>query len=256
MDIVDEDLIWGKLNQSRRTPLEPRWLGEVYSLNLQADLRLAITEQLGLLSNKGWPILQLLIKKVGAQPELIYAAGLCHQREAKKWLLKLLKEQKQLKLPVLQALVCWGGELPITLIKNVLNEKSQPLLLAGLELLKFKVHQLNDEILLDLVQKPLRDFRDPIVLSTLRVLQRRNSAAVNSQIADIAKNGSEVTARAAILALSCIATTNSLAILSNLLNELPQSPLRKMAQKQLQLQLQYKKSKIEKTEASSAQGLT
>ena len=233
---IHEDSIWEKLNQSRRVPLEPCWLGEVYSLNLQADLRLAITEQLGLLSNKGWPVLELLIKKAGVQPELIRAAGLCHQTEAKNWLLKLLKEQKQLKLLVLQALACWGGELPITLIRNVLSEKSQPLLLAGLELLKFKVHQLSDELLLDLVQNPLRDFRDPVVLSTIRVLQRRNSAAINSQIAEIAKNGSEATSRAAILALSCIATSHSLATLSNLLNELPKGPLKEMAQKQLQLQ--------------------
>jgi len=237
---IHEDSIWEKLNQSRRVPLEPCWLGEVYSLNLQADLRLAITEQLGLLSNKGWPVLQLLIKKAGVQPELIRAAGLCHQTEAKNWLLKLLKEQKQLKLLVLQALACWGGELPITLIRNVLSEKSQPLLLAGLELLKFKVHQLSDELLLDIVQKPLRDFRDPVVLSTIRVLQRRNSAVVNSQIAEIAKNGSEPTARAALLALSCIATSHSLSTLSNLLDELPQGTLRETAQKQLQLQLQYK----------------
>jgi len=105
-----------------------------------------------------------------------------------------------------------------------------------LELLKFKVHQLSDELLLDLVQKPLRDFRDPVVLSTIRVLQRRNSAVVNSQIAEIAKNGSEPTARAALLALSCIATSHSLSTLSNLLDELPQGTLREMAQKQLQLQ--------------------
>ena len=70
----------------------------------------------------------------------------------------------------------------------------------------------------------------------MRVLQRRNSAAVNSQIAKIAKNGSEATARAALLALSCIATSHSLATLSNLRNELPQGPLKEMAQKQLQLQ--------------------
>ncbi len=67
-----------------------------------------------------------------------------------------------------------------------------------------------------------------------------HSAAVNSQIAEIAKTGSETTARAALLALSCIATSNSLATLSNLLNELPKGSLREMAQKQLQLQLQYK----------------
>jgi len=237
---IHEESIWENLNQSRRVPLEPCWLGEVYSLNLQADLRFAITEQLGLLSDKGWPVLELLIKKAGVQPELIRAAGLCHQTEAKNWLLKLLKEQEQLKLQVLQALACWGGELPITLIRNVLSEKSQPLLITGLELLKFKIHQLSDELLLDLVQKPLRDFRDPVVLSTIRVLQRRNSAVVNSQIAEIAKNGSETTARAALLALSCIATSHSLATLSNLLNELPQGSLREMAQKQLELQLRYK----------------
>ncbi len=233
---INEDLIWEKLKQSRRVPLDPFWLGEVYSLNMQADLRFAITERLGLLSNKGWPVLELLIKEAGAQPELIYAAGLCHQDEAKIWLLKLLKEQEQPKLLILQALACWGGDMPITLIRNLLREKSQPILLAGLELLKFKAHQLSDEILLDLVQEPLKDFRDPVVLSTIRVLQRRDSVAVSSHIAKIAKTGSEITARAALLALSCIATSHSLITLSNLVKELPQGPLRDMAQKQLQLQ--------------------
>ncbi len=233
---LNQNSIWEKLNQSRKVPLEPCWLGKVYSLDLQADLRFAITEQLGLLSNNGWPVLELLINEAGAQPELIYAAGLCHQAEAKTWLLKLLNEQSHLKLPILQALACWGGELPIALLRDVLSEKSQPIILAGLELLKFKVHQLSDEILLELVEKPLMDFRDPVVLSTIRVLQRRNSAAITLRIAEIAKNGSTVSARAAVLALSCIATSDSLTTLSNLLKILPKGAIREMAKKQLQLQ--------------------
>lgn len=53
----DEAVLWERLNNVRKAPLEPKWLGEVYSLSLSADLRKALAEQLGLLADQGWTTL-------------------------------------------------------------------------------------------------------------------------------------------------------------------------------------------------------
>ena len=46
---VDEAVLWERLAKSRRAPLEPDWLGEVYSPSLSVDLRRALCEKLGML---------------------------------------------------------------------------------------------------------------------------------------------------------------------------------------------------------------
>ena len=43
----DEAVLWERLARSRRAPLEPAWLGEVYSPSLSVDLRRALCEKLG-----------------------------------------------------------------------------------------------------------------------------------------------------------------------------------------------------------------
>ncbi len=108
---LKEESIWKKLNNAGRDPVDPNWLAEVYSVKLDQGLRMALAEKLGLMGSKSWPILKRLIHKEGIQPELIYAAGLCHQHEAKYWLLTQLEGTKgqDEQLNVLKALACWGG---------------------------------------------------------------------------------------------------------------------------------------------------
>ena len=45
---LDEVVLWEQLAKSKRAPLEPAWLGEVYSPSLSIDLRKALCEKLGM----------------------------------------------------------------------------------------------------------------------------------------------------------------------------------------------------------------
>ena len=230
--LLTEVSIWERLSKSRKSPLEACWLAKAYKVSIDANQRWIIAERLGWMGEKGWPLLKDIIQKEGAQPELINAAGLCHQPEAKKWLLKLLKDSNQRRVEVLQALACWGADLPISFLHNVLQEKSQPIRLAGLEMLNFKAYQLSDKLLLELLKESLADFRAPVLLRTLRILQRRNSVSINAEIVELARTGSEVIAKAALLALGSIGTSNSQKSLLTLSQELPCDSLKELAQKQ------------------------
>lgn len=232
----DEAVLWERLNNVRKAPLEPKWLGEVYSLSLSADLRKALAEQLGLLADQGWTTLKVLLKQHGKQPELIHAAGLCHQPQARDWLIQQLEDGKELELKVLQALTCWGAILPSSLLKAVLSEPSEAMRLAGLELLSFKAYQLNDDDLLNLSEELLNDIRERVVLATIHLLQRRDGVAISDRIAEVVRQGSKNTARAALLALGCIGTPSSQSNLTNLSQNLPNGPNRDLAIKQLTLQ--------------------
>ena len=72
----DEAVLWERLARSRRAPLEPAWLGEVYSPSLSVDLRRALCEKLGMQAERGWPVIQDLLASHGVLPDLVMAAGL------------------------------------------------------------------------------------------------------------------------------------------------------------------------------------
>ena len=55
---VNEAVLWERLSKSRRAPLEPEWLGEVYSPSFSVELRRALCEKLGMLAEQGWPIIE------------------------------------------------------------------------------------------------------------------------------------------------------------------------------------------------------
>ena len=46
-----------------------------------------------MLGDRGWPQIQSLIDQHGALPDLVMAAGLCHQTDARDWLLDQLTRQ-------------------------------------------------------------------------------------------------------------------------------------------------------------------
>ena len=239
---VNEAALWERLSQSsRRAPLEPSWLVEVYSPSLSLELRRAVAEKIGMLAEAGWPLIQALIERHGVQQELILAAGLTHQPDSRDWLLQLLDQidselEADKALVVLQALACWGGELPLALIGHTLSLPGLQLRLAGLQLLSFHAHQLNDAKLLELCEPLLNDFRDPVVLAAIRLLQRRDGAAVSERLAQLSGTGSNAVAAAALRALGCIATPTSQRWLLELSQSLPEEQNRQLACKQLQQQ--------------------
>ncbi len=233
----DEAGLWERLSQSRRNPLDPSWLGEIYSPSLSVDLRLAVCEKLGMLAERGWPHIQSLLQEHGPQKELILAAGLCHQPEARDWLLlQLQSNNESIALPALEALGCWGAEVPQTVIEQSLCHPAQNRRLAGLQLLTFRAHLLDDAQLLQLCEEPLQDFRDTVAIAAIRVLQRRDGALIADRLADISRHGSDAASKAALLALGCIATPISQRWLLKLSTSLPEGERRQQAYKQLKQQ--------------------
>ncbi len=50
MSAIDEATLWDRLSKARRIPLNPSWLGEIYSPSLSDELRFAVAERLGMLA--------------------------------------------------------------------------------------------------------------------------------------------------------------------------------------------------------------
>ena len=236
MSAIDEATLWDRLANARRIPLNPTWLGEIFSPSLSDELRFAVAERLGMLAETGWPIIRTLIQQHGIQPELIHAAGLCHQPEAKDWLLTQLNQSNDPDVFLLNALSCWGAELTHSDFQHILQLPSQAQRLAGLNLLSFKSHQLQANELLQLCESTLQDWRDPVVIACIRLLQRRDDIAISTRLSILVQEESDAVAEAALRALGCMATTHSKMALKSLSVKLTNQERREQAVRQLQQQ--------------------
>tara|TARA_E500000331_G_scaffold199519_1_gene191663 strand:- start:63 stop:794 length:732 start_codon:yes stop_codon:yes gene_type:complete len=235
--ISKEEVLREKIYLTRKSSsLDPSWLAGVYSTSLAEDLRYLISERLGWLGAKGWQHLKRLIDQEGVQPEFIYASGLCYQSEAKDWLFSQLHCKSKFQVEILQALSCWGRGVSIQLLKNILSEESQAIRLAGLEILKFKAHQINDELLVEILKEPISDFREAVVLKAIHILQRRDGIMVCNELAKMVKHSDETISDAALIALGSIANTNSIQVLLRLSQSLENGQKKEMAIKQLSQQ--------------------
>ena len=236
MSAIDEACLWDRLANARKIPLNPTWLGEIFSPSLSDELRFAVAERLGMLAETGWPIIQTLIQQHGVCPELIHAAGLCHQPEAKDWLLTQLNQSNDPDALLLNALSCWGAELTLSQFEHILRLPGQAQRLAGLNLLGFKSHQLKAIELLQLCEPALQDWRDPVVIACIRLLQRRDDTLISNRLANLVQAGSDLAAEAALRALGCMATTQSKLALKLLSTELSDQERRTHALRQLKQQ--------------------
>ena len=236
MSAIDEACLWDRLANARKIPLNPTWLGEIFSPSLSDELRFAVAERLGMLAETGWPIIQTLIQQHGVCPELIHAAGLCHQPEAKDWLLTQLNQSNDPDALLLNALSCWGAELTLSQFEHILQLPGQAQRLAGLNLLGFKSHQLKAIELLQLCEPALQDWRDPVVIACIRLLQRRDDTLISNRLANLVQAGSDLAAEAALRALGCMATTQSKLALKLLSTELSDQERRTHALRQLKQQ--------------------
>ena len=106
----------------------------------------------------------------------------------------------------------------------------------GLQLISFRAHTLTDQQLLAYCADLLNDCRDPLVISTIRVLQRRDGEAISECLAELCRSNSLVIAEAAFRALGCIATPVSQRLLQEL-SASPEDPTRQeLAHRQLNQQ--------------------
>ena len=231
MTIIESE-IWDRFN-NKSIPKDSKWLEDLYTLNLSYELRYQISEQLGLLAHKGWISIKNLLAKNGNQPELIYGAGICHQREACDFLLECLRKQVEPQLDIIKALECWGAFVTVQDLENILRQKSLAIRLAGLNLLEFKSHLLNESELLDLVEDLLNDFRDEVVKSTIKILQRRSEERIIDRITRIAINGSDEIVNVALIALGSIDSKHSAIQLLKLSKELVSLNHKELAKKQI-----------------------
>ena len=128
-----------------------------------------------------------------------------------------------------QALGCWGAEVPTAVLSQCLRHPGQEHRLAGLKLLEFRSHCLTDEELLVFCSDALDDFRDPVAIAAIRVLQRRDGKAISERLAALCRDASDGVADAAFRALSCIATPDSQRQLLELSQTLEDGPRRQLA---------------------------
>ena len=235
--IIEESNIWDTINNSKKSKPSAEWLKNAYSPSINFELRQEIAIRLGQLSKVGWLKIKDLINIYGNKDELIIAAGLTYQDDAKNWLLKHLYNDDIINIKVVEALACWGGTLPIELIKKILEEKSEKMKIAGLELLKFKAHLLSDCELIEITKSLLNDFREEIVIKTLTILQRRESLDICIAISDVIKTGSDKSAYYGLMALGSIGNKISKDILLDLVKNLKNIQRKELAQKQLNLEI-------------------
>ena len=235
--IINESNILDTLNNAKKTKPSAEWLKNAYNPSINYELRQEIASRLGQLSKIGWIKIKDLINTYGNKDELILAAGITYQEDAKEWLLKHLYNDDTMNIKVVEALACWGGTLTIELIKNILEDKREQMKIAGLELLKFKAHLLSDSDLLDIAKSPLNDFREEIVIKTLTIIQRRESLDVCMAISDVIQKGSDKSAYYGLMALGSIGTEISKNILLDLVKNLKNAQRKELAKKQLNFEI-------------------
>tara|TARA_B100001093_G_scaffold422354_1_gene414900 strand:- start:261 stop:971 length:711 start_codon:yes stop_codon:yes gene_type:complete len=235
--IINESNILDTLNNAKKTKPSAEWLKNAYNPSINYELRQEIASRLGQLSNIGWIKIKDLINTYGNKDELILAAGITYQEDAKEWLLKHLYNDDTMNIKVVEALACWGGTLTIELIKNILEDKREQMKIAGLELLKFKAHLLSDSDLLDIAKSPLNDFREEIVIKTLTIIQRRESLDICMAISDVIQKGSDKSAYYGLMALGSIGTEISKNILLDLVKNLKNAQRKELAKKQLNFEI-------------------
>ena len=153
-----EEFLWGKINNKKTKPQDASWLYNVYSPELSQHLGNLISEKLDLLYTEGWPELKSLLDKYGLQSDLIHAAGISHQSEAKECLMNNLIINDKLDLMLLKALTCWGAVLLHNLLRRILKDPRLEIRLAGLESLNFTLHVLTDPELLIMTKDRLRGY--------------------------------------------------------------------------------------------------
>ena len=242
---LSESEIWERLQTVRLQPVDAEWLANQYSPALTRELRNAIAEQLGLKEQQGWQHIQQLIERYGLNRELIQAAGLSHQKKAYEWLLSLIENQKEhdLHADIGEAIACWGAELPEQTLVHFLSHHEERERMAGLTMLRFRSHHLSAESLLNYCEHALTDDRETIVVTAIRLLQRRDEAQISQRLSRLCHERCNNIAKAALKALGCINNCSSQHYLKQLSKDLASNETRDLAAKQLNQQYQILLSK-------------
>ncbi len=234
--VMQEEEIWLIINAMGTKKPDVKWASNIYSPKLSVELRQTLVSLIGTNQDKGWEEIKFLLKKYGDKKELIYATGLCQKKEARDWLLSKLESNNEINLEVLKALSCWGGSISKKVISRILKEHSLEIRISGLDLLAFKAHQLSDSELIDICTEIINDPREEVVITAIKIIQRRDSEDICNLLCEIAQKGSENTSKFALQAIGSICSEYSKAMLIDLSQNLPTEIRRNLAKKQLRHQ--------------------
>ena len=236
--LSSEAEIWDELHTKRRKPMDTEWLYEHYSINISRELKTIICEQLGQQQDEGWQKIKTLIKSHGVQLEFIRAAGLCHQKEAFRWLLSLMADQ-QWHVDygdIAESLACWGAEIPEHVLTGCILHHNQKVQLAGLSMLNFRSYRLSAKELLNYCDMALQRNIDSINLEVIRILQRRDEDQISERLYKLCTEGSDATSLSALKALGCMNSATSRQCLKRLSETLSERHKKELAVKQLSQQ--------------------
>jgi len=163
------------LNSLGSRKLDLDTLFSYYSLSLSFEIRKIISEKIGIQEKQGYLLLKEMIKEFGFKVEFIEALKLTNVREAKDLLLENLYNKNKLNINIIRALEPWGGELEQGLISAIFDIQENEFLIAGLNILHFKAHQLTDEQLFALINKIQIQDDFHINHKIISILKRRES---------------------------------------------------------------------------------
>mgnify|MGYP005714760189 FL=1 len=163
------------LNSLGSRKLDLDTLFSYYSLSLSFEIRKIISEKIGIQEKQGYFLLKKMIKEFGFKVEFIEALKLTNVREAKDLLLENLYIKNKLNINIIRSLEPWGGELEQDLISAIFDIQENEFLIAGLNILHFKAHQLTDEQLFSLINKIQIQDDFHINHKIISILKRRES---------------------------------------------------------------------------------
>jgi hypothetical protein len=252
-----EEVLWARLGRWRDAPLSVEELEQACgSPGLSAELWAALIERLALQGAAGLPALLRLVETHGPRVPLLRALGMIHRPEARALLFGWIGDDGVDQATLLRSLAFWAREVDLEVLRRALRSPGRDLRLAGLHLLVFQQRRHETALLLDLVREPLGDLRAEVVIETLRVLQRRDDPAIVAAIAAMASDDAlPGVGEAALQALGCIGTLESVEALLERAAVLGSPALRGSLERQIRSQFRHRGAMAERIRERTAQGL-
>lgn len=251
-----EAAIWNRLGQAPRSQLDAEEIADLFRPGLSQPLRAALAERLGMHEARALLPCLALIQRYGPASELLMALGMTHQPAARDKLFSLLDDPAVDRAALLRSLACWGRLVKLEVILDALQHPAESMRQAGLELLQFHARLLKAGALLHICEDLLNDVRPQVVITTIRLLQRRSEAGIVERLAQLLDpRFPDAVCDAAIQALGCIGTETSVAQLMDSWLDCRGTHLGEALTQQLGAQFRYRNLLLQQLSRLQQQGV-
>lgn len=241
VDEAQEARLWERLGRGRRDPLSADELAEAYGQASSPSLREMLAERLGCHGPTAWPLLRTLLLLHGAEPALVRGLSMTRHPEARDQLLAWWREGAHEPSGILAALRCWGAQVDPSLIAEGLQRPESTSRLAAMDLLLFQLRRHSSASLLGLCGHLLADPRPAVVITCIKMLQRRSDPEIVQAIEGIASGrAAQPVILVAIEALGCIGSEISACTLVRLDKHLVNEAERESLQRQIRSQFRHR----------------